>query len=237
MTIKYKKCNKCNKCRAVKHFYKSKEEKYGYKNYCKRCISNIRKDHYILNRKKIKKYHIIYNLNHKDLLTEYNKKNWKDLNRRKQNQDRHKRWMIENSEYKKQQDAQYYLDNKEKIMIRTKNYYKDNKKYMLLKSKEWRINNWEQYRASRKINKARRRARTIKLKETFTTRQVKFIFNVFDNQCFNCNSKDKLTIDHFYPLSKGNILSFNNAIILCRKCNLSKHAKDPPTVLFSASIQ
>jgi len=56
---------------------------------------------------------------------------------------------------------------------------------------------------------------------------ILFIYNQFNNKCFRCGSDIKLNIDHHYPLSKGNPLTRNNAVLLCRKCNNLKYNKDP----------
>lgn len=44
--------------------------------------------------------------------------------------------------------------------------------------------------------------------------------------CVWCNSRDNLSVDHVYPLSKGYGLKLGNATILCRSCNSSKGCKD-----------
>lgn len=50
---------------------------------------------------------------------------------------------------------------------------------------------------------------------------------IFDNQCFKCQSKNALQIDHNYPLSDGVGLSIDNAVLLCKSCNTSKRTKRP----------
>lgn len=50
---------------------------------------------------------------------------------------------------------------------------------------------------------------------------------VFNNSCFNCKSKNNLCIDHHYPLSKGNGLAIDNAVLLCKSCNSKKFIKSP----------
>lgn len=74
-----------------------------------------------------------------------------------------------------------------------------------------------------------RRRRELKLALDFllTKEDVKAIYERFDYQCFNCNSKERLEIDHHYPLSKGFGLTLKNAVLLCKSCNSSKHNKMP----------
>ena len=65
----------------------------------------------------------------------------------------------------------------------------------------------------------------------FTKEDRMIIFKSFDNKCFNCGSKKKLTIDHHYPLEKGYGLKNHdgsyNAVLLCSKCNMKKSNKMP----------
>ena len=42
-----------------------------------------------------------------------------------------------------------------------------------------------------------------------------------------CKIDSNLTLDHHFPLSKGNALTITNCIILCMSCNSSKGAKNP----------
>ena len=44
-------------------------------------------------------------------------------------------------------------------------------------------------------------------------------------QCVYCGSKDKIQIDHIWPLSKGGTNHIDNLQPLCRFCNYSKHDK------------
>lgn len=63
--------------------------------------------------------------------------------------------------------------------------------------------------------------------ETYSVEDILYTKTLFTFKCFNCNSTDRLEIDHFYPLSKGNALTRKNAILLCRSCNAKKRDKLP----------
>jgi 5-methylcytosine-specific restriction endonuclease McrA len=73
----------------------------------------------------------------------------------------------------------------------------------------------------------KRRARKQLVDETFTKEDAQYIYNQFDNRCYKCGSADKLRIDHHYPLSKGYALTRDNAVLLCNRCNVSKHNHEP----------
>jgi 5-methylcytosine-specific restriction endonuclease McrA len=45
--------------------------------------------------------------------------------------------------------------------------------------------------------------------------------------CFKCGSTKSLEVDHHVPISKGGMLGIENAVLLCRDCNLKKQNKMP----------
>lgn len=71
------------------------------------------------------------------------------------------------------------------------------------------------------------RIRKTELKEIFSLSDKRKLLIKFNNTCFNCGSKDNLTIDHHLPFSKGGRLTESNSVVLCRSCNSSKNAKHP----------
>ncbi len=63
--------------------------------------------------------------------------------------------------------------------------------------------------------------------EEFTSEDRRLVYIRFNNKCYNCGYTEWLEVDHFRPISKGNPLTDNNAVILCRYCNASKRDSDP----------
>jgi 5-methylcytosine-specific restriction endonuclease McrA len=88
---------------------------------------------------------------------------------------------------------------------------------------EWYLKNKEKVYAG----KARRRAKKFGCKESYSTTGRKITLIAFDSKCYSCGGGDCLCIDHHRPLSKGNPLSLDNAVVLCKKCNSKKASKDP----------
>jgi 5-methylcytosine-specific restriction endonuclease McrA len=74
-----------------------------------------------------------------------------------------------------------------------------------------------------------RRKATLKSVESknYTPTQVSARFTEFDNQCVYCGSKEKITIDHFIPISKFGADKIENIVPACIKCNSSKNNKSP----------
>lgn len=121
----------------------------------------------------------------------------------------------------------WYKDNLEKFKENNKNWRKANperaKESARKSAKKWRKTNPEKVKCYSRKKRAMKQA----VNENYTAADVLITFEAFNNQCYNCNSTDDLCVDHHRPLSKGNALSFSNAVILCRSCNSSKIARNP----------
>ena len=108
-----------------------------------------------------------------------------------------------------------------------KKYYTPGKRHeIFIRFKEKHMEDGSYHLA---IKKRRHKRRALKkgLSETFTLSDITFVFNQFNHKCFKCGSRENLSIDHHYPLSGGNVLSIENAVCLCHKCNTAKKDKDP----------
>jgi 5-methylcytosine-specific restriction endonuclease McrA len=76
----------------------------------------------------------------------------------------------------------------------------------------------------------RRRARILEVQmEKYTPTQIIARFADFENECAYCGSKEKLSIDHFIPVSKKGADCLFNIVPACIKCNSSKYNKHPET--------
>lgn len=138
------------------------------------------------------------------------------------------KYRLNNTEKYKERDKTYHHLNKEKRNQYNRQWNFKHKGYASQKSKAWRQKNKKRARYLDRKNDRIRRARKNNLNDNkYTINEERFTFEYFNNQCFNCDTKKDLTIDHHLPLSKGHILSINNAVVLCRSCNSSKGAKDP----------
>src|SRR4030042_4716526 len=57
------------------------------------------------------------------------------------------------------------------------------------------------YKARRRLHSIKRRGFKKNVNEIISLKDIKYIKEQFNNQCFNCESIDHLEIDHYYPLS------------------------------------
>lgn len=171
-------------------------------------INEKMKDEYKKNPQKYKDFSKSYYERNKNKINEYDRNRWearreRENNRRKEN----------------------YKNNIERERKARQNWEKNNPN----KRKEYSVkkyrNNKDTYYRNSFVRRERKKlnGETITLSVSFKTD----IMNKFNNRCFKCNSSEKLEIDHHYPLSKGNAISSDNAVLLCMKCNRSKSNKMP----------
>jgi 5-methylcytosine-specific restriction endonuclease McrA len=71
-----------------------------------------------------------------------------------------------------------------------------------------------------------RRAKKNNLAFNFSEEEWGKCKSYFDNKCAYCGSEEKLTQEHFIPLSQNGEYTKNNIIPVCGNCNSSKHDKD-----------
>lgn len=206
-------CSKCKKdLPATKDFFhKGKDNKYGLRSKCKACRAVEKK---------------IYREKHRDKLNQ-------------QSREYHKIHREKEREYKKK----YYEENKEKIKLKRPiwwdNWYQNNKDELLEKRKikyrknrEYEISKVRKYQKSEKgrininIHVQKRKARLKDLPHTFSSKDWSNCLKYFNNKCCYCDQYEKLTKDHFIPLSKGGEFTKDNILPACLSCNLSKHNND-----------
>jgi 5-methylcytosine-specific restriction endonuclease McrA len=198
-------------------FGKDKSRKDILNVYCKTCCKEIRATK--------KDYTREYN-------AEYRHKNSDKL------REQGKIWREHNKDVIKKKKGEYYIKHKNEIALYNKEYYQNNRDRCLEKnyayrqtnkesclkiSRNWKKNNPEKVREYNR----RRRAKKVAVDENYTKEDKEFTLNIFNHRCFNCGDNKNLQIDHHYALSKGNALTRNNAVLLCRKCNQSKGNKTP----------
>lgn len=189
----------CSKCQMVlpackEHFAKAKKGKFGFKSTCKSCDKIYRKKHYEENHEEIRRKQNAY-------LVKYHQENKESI-----------------SEYKKK----YYQENKEEILKKVKEYgfiyREENREKLSRKHKKYKRDNPEKIR----VYKQKRRSLKKRLLSTLTVDQWEDTKKYFNNRCCYCGGDEKLTQDHFVPLSKNGEYTYHNIVPACTSCNLSK---------------
>jgi len=124
-------------------------------------------------------------------------------------------------EYNKLYQDEYRKLPKRKLQ--KEQHYIKHCEYVKTKSKQWRADNPEKVLEQGR----RRRAKKRGLNEQYSVDDKKYTLALFNNCCVNCGSPHDLCIDHHIALSKGHVLTKENAVVLCRSCNSKKRAKNP----------
>jgi hypothetical protein len=97
-------------------------------------------------------------------------------------------------------------------------------------------NKWSHNHRALAREKARKyHALKLQLDETFTAAMDEFVHTFWGNCCAICGREPAagtkaFALDHWRPLSKGNALAMNNAVLMCQPCNSGKRDRDPATI-------
>ena len=123
----------------------------------------------------------------------------------------------------------YKLKNKERESIRNKKYRENNIEKVRATTIKWQINNkdkikiyYNNHKENYVIYTQNRNAKIKKLGNNLSKEQWDKIKNDFDNKCAYCGNENRLTVEHFIPVTENGELSVNNIIPVCQSCNSSK---------------
>lgn len=121
--------------------------------------------------------------------------------------------------------AERYKQDPELFLARTAEYYSRNRDVIAQRTAIWRTNNKE----VQAVQKSRRRAREAGAPGSHTAQDVKEILRLQKSCCACCGRPvhKSYHLDHIVALARGGSNDRTNLQILCKDCNLSKHAKDP----------
>lgn len=134
---------------------------------------------------------------------------WKKINIINTLRNTHKYWLFKHPKRIKQLRKKYY----QKYGLEYSRNLKNNK------------NVWNRIKLMQRIRtNMKNKSYMINIPKTCKKCDVKML-QKFD-KCVYCKSKKKLSIEHIIPLSKNGNSDYNNLIIACMKCNLSKGTKN-----------
>ena len=110
--------------------------------------------------------------------------------------------------------ARYYLEHPEKFKgYRAKSDPAETRR----RSRAWSKANPERRRNMGHVRRARKRANGV-----FVVLE-KDLRRLYSSPCAGCGSREKVTIDHVVPISRGGRHSIGNMQPMCRRCNSSKN--------------
>ena len=144
------------------------------------------------------------------------------------NDDKYKKSRLKYIENNKEKIKEYrhnqYLKNRDYELEKDKNYNKKNRN--IIRERERKYLSTEKGKQVNHLKTVKRRTRLNKLKNDFNLEQWEKCKNYFNNCCAYCGKKEKLTVEHFIPISKGGNTIAKNILPICKSCNSSKQEKD-----------
>lgn len=227
---------------------KGKNDKVYYRGKCKACrkqyekrwraeniehVEGWRKSHYKENREQIKARVAEWQKENRSRKLAYQRE-WY-LRNQEERIELQRRWYANN----KQEVKAYREANKDKISKRMIKWRSRNAGIIVRYQEEWRRENADHIRAysrryrtekpeSKRLSQARRRAAMRQSEGSFTWDDVENLLIFQDCKCVYCEAElgdGNFQIDHITPLSRGGPNVAENIQLLCRSCNLKKHAK------------
>lgn len=202
--------------RGLKRYYTGKPCKYGHLTYrrvsdprCAECI-------YLKNLRDHKRWRD----KNKDKIVEYRAKYFEKPGARERKDFTNKRW----------RDS-----NPEKCNAYSKKFRQNNPEKAKEIDKRWRDANPEKCR----IQWGNRRAREMSAEGSYTPLDIKELLKLQRGKCAyygacKTNLNDEYHVDHIVALVNGGTNFRSNLQLLCPRCNLTKHAKDP--IVFSQEL-
>lgn len=187
------------------------------------------KKYYKENKKQKQTYAKKYELEHRELNRERNKEY------SKQYRLKHRREILE-------REHKYYQEKKKQILAKNKRYSKTERGKMFLAAQNKRYRNrhperikkHNQSKIGREVSRRHNQKRRAKINQVihlWTREQYNDKLDSMHGICSSCNEwvgRNKLTLDHIYPISKaekGRTYSIKDIEFMCKSCNSIKQDK------------
>lgn len=112
-------------------------------------------------------------------------------------------------------NRQYYLDNRERMKRERQDYYAAHAEECRRWMREYRQTHPERHWAVRTKNLHG---------HEIDEETIKYVAMLLRDPCAYCGSRDRITIDHIVPASKGGLSHWSNLTAACKRCNARKSA-------------
>jgi 5-methylcytosine-specific restriction endonuclease McrA len=156
------------------------------------------------------------------LLGDYNKSNNRDGYRsecKDCQSEIFKKWYNNNADRQRAKTTNWRKNNPEKVAAQKKRSHKKNPQAQYKRNKKWKQAN------PLKVKEQDLRRRASLLNNGVYLVTPKDLQKISLSKCLYCNSKEKITVDHVVPVSRGGTHSIGNLVPACLSCNTSKGAK------------
>jgi 5-methylcytosine-specific restriction endonuclease McrA len=130
-----------------------------------------------------------------------------------------------------------YAENPEKQREATRRWREKNPGHSVEKAREWNVANRERYNANMKawrannkdkVAQANRNTKALRRKAERCVVTAKDWSRLIDRHrgcCAYCGVKEKLTVEHVVPISRGGRHSIGNLLPVCMTCNVTKNSR------------
>lgn len=222
MLVPFKTCTKCGIQKPLEEFGKDKKRKDGHVAQCKECLKAYRKEYHKKNKDKENAKNKEWYLKNKESKDAKNKL-WREEHKDYM-KEYHKKHYLNNKEYYNNKSKQWYNQHKEHANYLTQRWYESNKDHVKELRKAWVKQNKEKLVLSRN----NRKAYVKMLPNTLTKQEWDSILSDFNKACALTGTTEKVTLEHFIPLSCGHGgTCLGNVYPLNASLNFSKQDKNP----------
>ena len=129
-------------------------------------------------------------------------------------------WYAKNHEYALDRQRKYTAKHRELINAQRREYVKSHKEEI----RDWHHSD-KGHLCNRLSKQKRRGMKKTTSDNSITLKSWLTLVEHHEWKCAYCGSKQKLTIDHVVPLSKGGTHTLGNVLPACHSCNSSKQTK------------
>jgi 5-methylcytosine-specific restriction endonuclease McrA len=143
-------------------------------------------------------------------------------------------WRANNQEHDREYFKQYRDNNKESLARNNHKWYESHKEQIKIKKAVYEANNKEKMsqvrrdwakkhpELGRKLAKDRR-ARLKGATGVITPQEWQALLKEHDHKCYYCGTTERITQDHWIPLSRGGSHTIDNIVPACHSCNSRKY--------------
>jgi hypothetical protein len=209
MKMQTKQCSKCKEIKSIEDFDKTIKGGDKLHCWCKKCLSEYKKEYCKKNAARLKEHKSQYYKNNSDYFKKYRQEYYKN-----------------NAEKLRERTTIWRQNNPEKSKESSKIWRENNQEQAATNIKIWRENNPQRIKAHRKKRKALQKGATV---ETIDLIQVYESLNWVCGICgkkinkkLNYPHPKSASLDHIIPLTKGGNHILNNVQPAHLICNKSK---------------
>lgn len=196
-------CTRCQQIKSSHEFFREKYSASGLRSWCKSCCSKYQSSP--KTKQRLRNWYKSYSAN-------------PEVRERIKAQGRERAATPKYKEYRK------YYETTDKCKATRDSYRKGDRRKEV--AHNYKVSPKGKATALKDVHK-RRTLKAQALHTPYSKVQLEKHFERFSNACAYCGATNKITLDHFIPLSKSGVDSLSNFVPACLSCNSSKQFHNP----------